>query len=280
MERNALLLYLRDVLDLEIAKNKIQSLYNHDRMIYESKYDSLNDVKYENLPEKEDSHIGITIFLLIGTILFLWLGSFGGFILKFFGIWCAIVVLFLIIGNIVSKIRYKKKKAAVISCNSDLKIQHDKNLKEIVFLQSEWKKKNDFYNSEYQKVNRILESYYSQNILANQYRNLASVYYIYDYMSSSHESLKDTLIHEHMENGIQRILSKLDRIIDQNSEMIFLQRRNEASNQKIITQNRNMLSSLQQIEQNSYDTIQYARLSANYNEANAYFSLATYLVNS
>lgn len=276
MNRKALLLYLRDILDLEIAKNKIESLYNGDYQIFQTTYNQLNTVEYESLPKKEAVSWGWILFLILDSVLFIWLGSSSMFF-KILGIWGAVTTVILIIMEISSIKEYREKKEEVILYNNNLRIQHEDNLKKIEQLQLDWQKKYAFYNSEYNKVKNLLTSYYSQNILANQYRNLASVFYIYDYMSSSQESLKDTLIHEHMENGIQRILSKLDAIIDQNAEILFLQRRREANDQTIINQNKKMLNSLQNVEENSFSATQYARLSANYSQANAYFSFARYL---
>lgn len=96
-------------------------------------------------------------------------------------------------------------------------------------------------------------------------------------MSSSQENLKDTLIHEHMENGIQRILKKLDYIIEQNQEIIFHNRILEADNEKIIKQNKGMLSTLKQTEINTEMAAQYAEISANYSKVNTFFSCANYL---
>lgn len=137
----------------------------------------------------------------------------------------------------------------------------------------------NFLKSELDKVNQLLRSYYSMNILPNTYRNLASVYYIYDYMSSSQENLQDTLLHEHMENGIQRILAKLDTIISQNQELIFRTHILEANSKEMINHNKEMLRSLNQTQLNTADAAKYAELGANYSAATAYFSLANYLNN-
>ena len=136
-----------------------------------------------------------------------------------------------------------------------------------------------YMKGQYVTVSNLLNDYYNMNLLPNPYRNLASVYYIYDYMSSSQESLQDTFVHEHMENGIQRIISKLDYIIEQNEQIIFSNRILESQNESIKQQNCNMLSSLENIENNSVLCAQYAELAANYTKANAYFSLASYLQN-
>lgn len=60
-------------------------------------------------------------------------------------------------------------------------------------------------------------------------------------MSTSQESFRDVLFHEQMENGIQRILNKLDQIIRQNEHIIFSQHRLEAQNGRMVSQNQQML---------------------------------------
>lgn len=123
----------------------------------------------------------------------------------------------------------------------------------------------------------MLTSYYGQNILASQYRNLPALIYIYDYMSTSQESFRDTLIHEHMENGIRKILDRLDTIISQNETIIFNQHRLEAQNNKMVYQNEEMLGSLQRAEQNTLAAAQYGELAANYSKTVAFFAEANYL---
>lgn len=134
-----------------------------------------------------------------------------------------------------------------------------------------------YWQDQYSKVNTLMERNYNLNILPQPYRNLAALVYIYDYMSTSQESLQDTFLHEHLENGIQRILAKLDTIIAQNRVLIFQNRILEAKSQTMIDQNSQMLSLMAQTEQNTSEAKQYAELAANYSEANAFFTLADYL---
>lgn len=128
-----------------------------------------------------------------------------------------------------------------------------------------------------------MEEAYSLNILAKPYRNLPSVYYIYEYMSTSQASLEETFLHEHMENGFQRIGKKLDIIISQNEEIIFTNRQIEANTSKIVERTTEMLNKLQRslelqqrTEQNALEAAQYASICATYSKVNAFFSTANY----
>jgi ElaB/YqjD/DUF883 family membrane-anchored ribosome-binding protein len=147
-----------------------------------------------------------------------------------------------------------------------------------------WKQRHSYLMGEYNRVGTLLEKSYGLNIVPNQYRNLQSIYYIYDNMSTSQMSFDDTLFHEHMENGIQRILAKLDTIIAQNEEIIFQSRRIEANTREISENTLKMLETAQKTlesqertEQNTLEAAQNAQVAANYTEVNAFFSAASYL---
>ena len=126
-----------------------------------------------------------------------------------------------------------------------------------------------------------MDDFYSMNIVPLQYRNLKAICYIYDYMSTSQATLEETLYHEHMESGIQRLEDKLDIIAEQVEMVLYetrcMRQENKASVERIINQNSGMLNHLKNIERNSADAALYAELSANYSKANAYFSVANYL---
>ena len=75
----------------------------------------------------------------------------------------------------------------------------------------------------------------------------------------------------------QRILDKLDYIINQNQKLIFQSRVAEANTKTIIEQNKKMLYSLKQIESDTSTSLAYAEIALNYSKANAYFGMANYL---
>lgn len=165
----------------------------------------------------------------------------------------------------VSKSNKKAKKH-----NADERARVESNANSIAKMEQEYAETLSYLSNEFNKVDSILTAYYSQNILPKQYRNIASLIYIYDYMSSSQESFSNALLHEHMEKGIQEILSRLDYIIQQNGYMIFNQHRIEAQNQNIISQNRSMLETLERTERNTVEANQYAQLSLNYSKTTAF----------
>lgn len=96
-------------------------------------------------------------------------------------------------------------------------------------------------------------------------------------MQSSQEDLRDALFSNQINEGINKIVEKLDTIINNQGEMIMANRRIESKQQSIINQNNQMLNSFQNIEANTEESAYYSKLSAYYNAANAYYSYAKYL---
>lgn len=133
------------------------------------------------------------------------------------------------------------------------------------------------------EINSLLKSLYDMNILPSQYRTISALHYIYEYMSTSQATFEDTLMHEHMENGIQRLESKMDQIIDRLEDVLYETRmlRGDVQelarqNDRIIQQNQNMICHLQEIQTNSKDAAMYAELGLNYSKVNTFFSGANY----
>ena len=294
MNRKALLLYLRELRDLEFASWKIEQMYNDELQRFEEKYHELTDMFFVDEPIKISGWNGLRKFgfisclimsVLIGVMLavakitgedFASDSSFVGFFL-FFALMLAgfATAIYVCVAFDRSENEEAIKKAEEF--NESEYVKRIANQNEAEKLKSDWEVRFTFLQKEYEKVNALLKANYDLNIIPSQYRNIASIYYIYDYMSTSNASLEETLIHEHMENGIQRILEKLDYIIEQNYELIMQNRRIEATNQQILQTNQQMLKQLEAVEEQTYIATQYAELSANYNEATAYFSLANYL---
>lgn len=293
MDRNALLLYLRDIRDLEVAKYRTRQLGWDKDNEYRILLKSLGDMKTMVVPDKKG--LGKLIFwgiiTAISIVIVIW------FTIKCLNVtwWDTLVRItapililgfpeFIILAYFWEALsdykRIKRMRTEAINNNSAelARVQENaENIEMVKDVRSRW---NVVIEKRIKNIDEILQKEYSLNILPNQYRNIESIYYIYDYMSSSRASLEDTLMHEHMENGIQRILAKLDDLIATNRQIIFQNRILEASNQKMISQNEKMITSLRNSESNTALAAQYAGIAAGYSAANAYFSAANYLVST
>ncbi len=133
-----------------------------------------------------------------------------------------------------------------------------------------------YYKRELQKIEYLLKKGYSLNIIPDQYRYLAAVQYMYNWMSTCQDTLRDTLLHTHLEDGIRRIEAKLDTIIYQNMELIAHSRKIEASLRRSEVNDLKRLDTLRQIETNSANAAMYAQIGSQYAEASAFFGAANY----
>lgn len=297
MDRKVLLLYLKDIRDLEFAKYKIDMIYADEQRKYYETMNELQDYKTVEIPDEKkdnwssDSYIGFLIGfigLCMELIAFMQEGvkffDFGDapvglmvFALIFWNVICVGLIMFSIASVQNSAKANKEDIENRKRYNQEVKLANERNREMKPKVNYQWRKRSAYLKSEKSKVEALLQSYYGLNILANPYRNLASVYYIYDYMSSCQDSLKETLIHEHMENGIQRILEKLDDVIRSNEEMILRTRVLESHSKRIIEQNEELLKSAERMNESNDLIVENTALIANYSKANAYFSLANYL---
>ena len=66
MERNALLLYLKNIRDLEFAQIKIQQRINEYNSSFSKKIESLCQTDYATLPEKPSKHTNGPFLILLG----------------------------------------------------------------------------------------------------------------------------------------------------------------------------------------------------------------------
>lgn len=276
MQRKALLLYLRELRDLEFAYWKLKKLYDNEAEEFKKRYQKLTQTAVVKEPVKaygwttgrKRSFKSCLIMSLV-CLLILIVGLADGETVASESLFQGISIAgMLLLDGIAFGIYMRTENE---QRKQEAKIKEAENLKE------GWKERAAFWEKEKAKVLSLLGEYYDLNIIPSQYRNIASIYYIYDYMSTSNVSLEETLIHEHMENGIQRIVERLDYVINQNYEIIMQNRRLEVVNQQILQANQQMLKQLENIEEQAYLATQYAELAANYSEAAAYFSLADYL---
>lgn len=76
---------------------------------------------------------------------------------------------------------------------------------------------------------KILQTAYDANIIPMQFRNIQGVYYLYDYLSTSNQTLSEAL----MQCNLEAIKQKLDKMIQLQSEQIVQQAQANAKLGKI-----------------------------------------------
>lgn len=128
-------------------------------------------------------------------------------------------------------------------------------------------------SNEISKAKKLLKKAYDINLIPQQFRNIYAVWFIYDYIATSNESLSAAFLH----CDLDKIKQKLDTIIEQQKEIIINQRILMAQNAQMIEQNSQTLNRLASIERNTERAAQYAEIASNNAETCAWIGLANYI---
>lgn len=297
LDRNALKIYLYDVLTLECINNKYQTRLRNlasqvasaENISYIKNYQSSVNrepiyFKYDGskyyIALYSDDYGKVNKVYTDGWLrnnCFLWLEVETNLAyLQSHQAWYCIV------GNLFDRIKYKNNaikhfneayinfKATAPDAYQTLLCNNSMMIKERMGL-----------NKELQEVQRLLVKAYSCNIIPGAFRNnLYAIYYLYDFINTSNESFSTALLHY----DLNEIKSKLDKIISQQQEIIIQQSMLMAQNSQLFDQNQAFLKKLSNIEasssQTAYNTAQsayYSEIAANNSEICAWIGLANYL---
>lgn len=110
-------------------------------------------------------------------------------------------------------------------------------------------------DKEKEEITELLRQAYSANIIPLQFRNIQGVYYLYDYLSTSTQSLSDAL----MQCNLDAIKQKLDEIINLQSQTIVQQAQ---ANAALYEQNQRILEAAEATMNNTAVAAKYAQISA------------------
>lgn len=302
MDRGALLLYLQNVRDLEVARYILNEKHGEKQREYRDNYDYYGSeprlLEYPSASiEDTDGYRKGAAFLSFALgffgakmfwnnllddntdSLFNWTFNLMALVLAIIGIVCIAREAY---KNNEQKERYKYRYNE-ISKENDKRIREAKERKkQLPEINDNWRAECEEYEKNSEKIGNILDSFYNMNIIAKEYRgNLAATQYIYEVAESTQLSYEQICLQMKMEDGIRRVELKLNEIVNKVEDLIFETRCAQAQQNEIVNslieKNNKMLKTLQNTEQNTALTAQYAQLASNYAEANAYFSLATYL---
>lgn len=118
----------------------------------------------------------------------------------------------------------------------------------------------DAIEKEMHEAAELLKNAYDLNIIPQHFRNIYAVYFLYDFISTSNESLTTAMLHCDLDS----IKQKLDTVIDKQVELILGQAVIASQNEKLMMQNRATLYHLANIEQNTSVSAQYAKMAENH----------------
>lgn len=233
MNREDLLLYLQNVKNLEILKYGATQQIN----IYDGEIAEKNQKIKEARSYFDSSTIwlfilsAVLILAAVGARLFFTSDAHGmsrGFILSLlqnslplFFIVLAIIIPWICgaFGDFFSTISFKIKDKKHNANVRKIRPQVISEIKEI-----EAQKEN--IKADVLELEKLLAEAYSFDLIPIQFRSLPYVIYMYDYLSTSQQTLQDALLHSHIEHSVQQIMAKLNVIIAQNMQMIGLLKAN------------------------------------------------------
>lgn len=230
-------------------------------------------------PEISDIDLGLggaAIALIAGLILWwlkkTWVGDFfeiegflGGLsVLLIFASIC------LVIGSVIYLIvDYKRREAKY---NETL--VNDKNRVQAELIEKcNLSKQLNQLEDELNRTEDLRTEAYSLNIIPSKFRNIYASYFLYDFISTSAVSLNEALLH----CDLDIIQQQLEKVIQQQSEIIMELARANAFNERIVSQNEQMLNHAIQTENNTALAAQYAKVSAVNSSITACIQLSEYL---
>lgn len=268
INRDITIQYLYDVRALEVAKIKLQKRIE----------ENTEKCKHLGIPQlfAKPDNAGSILACAVGLIclVFAILLAFGGF----FGETAFLYVLALIFGiaavacfgyYLSKKFNYQQKYIIYNNAVSSDKKRVELELAEKSKLEQEVQDTR----GELGEAEKLLEKSYGVNLIPKQFRDIYSIFYLYEYLSTSQESLQSALLHYNLEE----IKTKMDEVIRLQSEIILQQAIQTAHLEEIQEQNTKMLRHAAETERNTALAAQYAQIAANNAEACAWIGVANYI---
>lgn len=266
-DRDVLILYLNQMRTLEFSKLQLSCKLND----LDNQISNLGHSRNVSTPYKDSVDIeAIGGGLFLGVLL----TAGGSFFYSFipWGIFslARILGILLIIGTIVIGIISAYNKS-IDNDSRQAKYYHDL-AEDDERVAKELKEKDRLLNQRPEYVKRLEEAKallvksYQINVIPKQFRNLYAVYYLYDYLSTSHSTLESAMMH----CDLNEIKAKLDIVIAQQQIIILQQAQQMAQNDRMIEQNNEMIEHAIATEKNAKYAAQYAEIAAVNSEVTAF----------
>lgn len=188
MQRKELLHYLQELRDLEFAYWKFQKLYDDEMVEFEKHCQKSEQAEVRKGSIKTNSwtsgrKCGFKCFLLMSLLCLVML--IAGFVGHGTVTFKPLIQGMLIAGMLVFD---------GIALGIFMRAENEQRKQDTIRKETEkWKERVGFLEREKARLASLLEKNYDLNIIPIQYRNIASICYIYDYMSISNVSLEEAL---------------------------------------------------------------------------------------
>ncbi|MBR4626500.1 MAG: hypothetical protein IKO47_02125 [Ruminococcus sp.] len=256
IDRETLLAYLGDLRTMETIRVETVAMSgkldeekaNADKKLSNFKYNKPTEPQLPKRPENLGGTGCLIPFVAIGlldVVLGLLIGSnLGSFFqasIILIGLFVAIVFLILIHqSKSADKNEITKYEAAMRNYEEAMNRykaemeDHRLGIRKEEENNKEFKKEADEHklalSNEKTELDTMIEKAYNANIIPQQFRNIEGVYYLYDYLSTSNQSLSEAL----MQANLEAIKQKMDNMIKLQSAQIIQQAQTNAKLDAII----------------------------------------------
>lgn len=310
--REFLVQYLRDIYALYIAEEKILQKCNSIDREWRIKKNNPPRPQYPAKPVREPypvategsvwlnffhmMWVGLTVFaMVLGAFVYIMTVVVDGEETKLLTIFVVIILGMIIIDQPARiKIRREDKKDqkeikrindkyaadmeeyAMCCKEIDTKIKIDENehANELALLS----RSSTYCWQEWKRVCALREKVYSANIVPRQYRDKYAAVYLYDYFESSGENDLGMALNTYV---LEQIKERLDRIMDQLSEVILNQytmmQNQERAMEQADRHHDEMMQRLNRIEADGEERNKYLKMIESNTETLKYFATADYL---
>lgn len=277
IDRQAMLIYLENLRTLETIVYESQTTAENINKKYEITINSIKrtTVSCNGFCSKLEGYMGVQqgingfpfgMFcwsVVIAVWLFIFAALFESLFWVVLGIICIIsAIVFFVIYRGQCK-SYDEHNRKATETNKVIKEKNQKICEECKFaaaeradaVMKEQKTVNNDIDNETAEVNKALQEAYSANIIPLQFRNIRGVYYLYDYLSTSNQTLSEALV----QCNLEAIKDQLDQVIRLHGKQIIEQAK---ANQIIITQNKEILDQAYEINKNTAAAAAYSKICA------------------
>lgn len=296
LNRDALLLYLNDIRVMESVVSESNSkVVDLNEKLKEAKAElsAMSAVKKPVIPvepSKESimsdikdkyfspNFIFPSILIGIPSALFTIIITFSSLELDLLWIYlpCIISLLIIIFLWIRALIRYNSNmsdeinnyeyiyKKSLAAYNNDLDKYNlyvkivDENSKDIALQEQGSLEQTHDINLDIEKTQKLLEKAYSVNIIPAQFRNIEGIYYLYDYISTSNQTLSEAL----MQCNLEAIKTRLEQMIQLQAQSVVYQAQQSAKLDEITQQNQELIKHAATQTNNTAMAARYAEIAA------------------
>ncbi len=283
-DRQILLPYLEDVCVMELLCRKLSKEMDDAKRRAEQASQQVKEIyniKAPHEPVREDyktTGINWACFAigLLGAFLVL-APNVPTFFRVLFAVWCALFMYWAFVGVSSAEEQYE---AAMLEYKQQKRHYDGQLVQKRTYEGTYYALKKEYLalQQEYRNAEMLKTQLYGVNVIPSRYRTVHATYYLYDYFSSCQESDLDKVIQTML---LDEIIQRLDRVIEQQSEILLNQRHQLALQQLALEDanenHRQQMLALAQQEKNQAQQTEYLAMIEGNTRANAYFAAATWL---